>query len=71
VWSAINYLDSATDYREHIPQYRNYAARVPTARSDLMFLDFSGHLSRFHSCLCMVSLVLFLIICCAFLHELL
>lgn len=71
VWSEITYLDSATDYREYLPKLRTHAARAPTVRSDLVLLDSSKHLCRWHACLCMASLVLFLIICCAFLYELL
>lgn len=36
VWNAIRYLDSPTDYREHLP----YLARsAPLQESELVFLD--------------------------------
>ena len=35
VWNAIRYLDSPTDYREHLP----FVARSAPLQSELVFLD--------------------------------
>lgn len=43
VLSAIRYLDSPTDYREHLPREPHFG---PSAESDFVVLDNSAGLSR-------------------------
>ncbi len=66
VWAEINYLDSATDYREYLPQHATPKASI---HSEFVLLDYSWHLRRGQACLFLMSLVLFLIIVCAFCYE--
>jgi hypothetical protein len=65
VWSEIHYLDSATDYRECLPQNDIHA---PIRSDDLILLD-SSRESRCHPCLSWHFLVVFLIVGCALLYE--
>jgi len=71
VWSEIHYLDSATDYREYLPQHG-----IPLANGarilcdDLILLDSSRHLCRRHSYLCLAFVMLFLIIGCTLFYLL-
>ena len=41
VWAEIQYLDSATDYREFLPEHP--MPRVPSVDSQLTMLDSSGN----------------------------
>jgi hypothetical protein len=62
VWSEIHYLDSATDYREYLPQHGVHLANSATIPdNELILLDSSSHLCRSHSYLCLLFVVLFLI----------
>jgi hypothetical protein len=45
VWAEIHYLDSPTDYREHLPQNR---LQLSTQRDDLEMLDASSRFSLAH-----------------------
>jgi len=65
VWSEIHYLDSATDYREYLPQ-NGIHARI---RSDDLILLHSSKQSCRHPCLWWHFLVVFLILGCALLYE--
>jgi hypothetical protein len=72
VWFEINYLDSATDYREYLPQRRIGIAPAPAILDDdLILLDSSSHSCGGDSCLCVALLALFVTICCALWYELL
>ena len=42
MWAEIHYLDSSTDYREHLPQNR---LQLSTKRDDLEMLDASSRFS--------------------------
>jgi hypothetical protein len=71
VWAQINYLDSATDYREHIPQHPIQVPHAPTLPGDLILLDPSVQVSCSQFYLWVAGLMVFLIICCFLLYELL
>ncbi len=65
VWSEIHYLDSATDYREYLPQ-NGMLARIRSV--DLILLG-SSRQSYPHPFPWFYLLVAFLIFGCAFLYE--
>ncbi len=65
VWSEIHYLDSATDYREYLPQ-NSMHARIRSI--DLILLDSSRQSYR-HAFPWWYFLVAFLIFGCALLYE--
>jgi hypothetical protein len=46
VWAEINYLDSATDYREYLPQHQACPRTAP--ENDLVMLDCSRGWSIFN-----------------------
>jgi hypothetical protein len=55
VWSAIRYLDSPTDYREHLPRK---ARSAPPQENELVLLDTSAHgLARLRNLTLIVLLV--------------
>jgi hypothetical protein len=68
VWSEIHYLDSATDYREYLPQNNIHA---PIRRDDPILLDSSRDSCRHSSpswYFLVVLLMVFLIVGCALLY---
>ena len=66
VWAEIHYLDSATDYREYLPQKAPHAR---FRRNDLILLN-SARQSFGHPYLWLYFLVVFLIFGYAILYEL-
>lgn len=67
VWSEIYYLDSATDYREYLPQN---AIRARIGSDDLILLD-SLRRSSCHPFLWWLFLLVLLVLGCALLYEIL
>jgi len=65
VWSEIYYLDSATDYREYLPQNGIHAC---IRSDDLIQLD-SSRQSSCHPCLWWYFLAVFLALGCALWYE--
>jgi len=63
IWSEIHYLDSATDYRECLPQHGTHLANTATIpNDDLILLDCSSQLCGRHSHLCLLLVGLLLTI---------
>jgi hypothetical protein len=63
IWSEVYYLDSATDYREYLPQHGVHLANAAAIRNnDLILLDSSSQLCGRNSYLCLLLVVLLLII---------
>jgi hypothetical protein len=59
IWAEIRYLDSASDYREYLPQN---GALAPAARGELMMLDSSrsSSISKTFGLLLLVFAIIFL-----------
>jgi hypothetical protein len=59
IWAEIHYLDSPSDYREHLPQN---SAVAPAARGELMMLDSarSFSVSKTFGLLLLVFAIIFL-----------
>jgi hypothetical protein len=67
IWSEIHYLDSATDYREYLPQNAVQPRTIPC--DDLVLLDSSKRLSNHYPLWRWGFLVMFLIISYLLRHD--